>query len=455
MISPRLLPRGAPNRRGPRNRPNLPPDRPDRLDTAGRFGHHGPPTVPHAARPARPPELHAVTDTPGDPAPPAAPPARAARPTGPHRTRPFWKTLPKLSVLLALLPVVVVFEYVTHAPPLWLFVASAVAILGTVTLIGKATEEVALYAGPLWGGLLNATFGNVTELIIALFALAKGPELYDVVRASVTGSIIGNLLLVLGGAMLYGGTKYATQRVGRVGASVNVGMLWVAVIILAVPSLIVLLPDLDPAFAAHPDWAATFVEEVSLAGAFTLLALYVLTLLFSLRTHRFLLRTDEAGHEDPEWSKTTAAVVLLGATLCVAFLSEAFVTAIDGLREAGTLAMSDLFLGVVVVAVVGNAAEGMVAVWVARENKMELSFQIAMGSCLQVALLVAPVLVLASWFMNDELLTLSFTLFELIALVAAVQIAGGALTDGETNWLEGAMFLAVYGFIATVLWFHP
>ena len=147
--------------------------------------------------------------------------------------------------------------------------------------------------------------------------------------------------------------------------------------------------------------------------------------------------------------------MLLGATLCVAFLSEAFVGAIDHLKAAGTLAMSDLFLGVVVVAVVGNAAEGAVAIWVAAENKMELSFQIAMGSCLQVALLVAPVLVLASWVMNDTLLTLSFTVFELIALVAAVQIAGGALADGETNWLEGAMFLAVYGFVATVLWFHP
>ncbi|QDT14819.1 calcium:proton antiporter [Alienimonas californiensis] len=421
-------------------------------------------------------------------APPPAAPAPKKKPVVPHRTRPFWKTLPKIAALLALgLPAVLFLQFsgVGDDAPGWLFVAAALAILGTVTLIGKATEEVALYAGPLWGGLLNATFGNVTELIIAVFALSEGPKLYPVVRASITGSILGNLLLVLGAAMVYGGTKYTTQKFSRTGAHANVGMLWVTVLILSVPALVHLvaeLPGLDPTLvpaaeelveagageegpsrverlAEAKTIAAEYTDEVTLAGAGILLGLYVLMLIFSLRTHRFLLRSDEAEHEAPEWSVKTAAAVLLGATLCVAYLSEAFVHAIDLFRESGTLDISELFLGVVVVAVVGNAAEGLVAVWVARENKMELSFQIAMGSSLQVALLVAPVLVFASGFMNGwgpgELMTLEFSLFELLSLAAAVLVAGNALSDGESNWLEGAMFLAMYVFFALVFWFHP
>ena len=428
-----------------------------------------------------------------DPAPPPAPkdapgadaPGSPQAPVTPHRTRPFWKTLPKLGLLLVIGLPVVIFLQVTHGSATALFVAAALAILGTVTLIGKATEEVALYAGPLWGGLLNATFGNVTELIIALFALNAG--LYEVVRASITGSILGNLLLVLGAAMVYGGTKYSTQRFNRTGAHANMGMLWVTLLILTVPALVHLvavIPDLDPGLAAAAERAAAdgpaavaaeiagrtaepslaevamrYTDEVSLAGAGILLTLYVLMLIFSLRTHRFLLRSDEAHHEAPEWSVGVAAGVLLGATLCVAYLSEAFVHAIDLFRESGTLEISELFLGVVVVAVVGNAAEGMVAVWVARENKMELSFQIAMGSSLQVALLVAPVLVIASGFMHGwgpgELMTLEFSPFELLSLAAAVLVAGNALSDGESNWLEGAMFLGMYLFFALVFWFHP
>ncbi|MEM9702577.1 MAG: hypothetical protein AAF907_09050, partial [Planctomycetota bacterium] len=296
-------------------------------------------------------------------------------------------------------------------------------------------------------------------------------------------SILGNLLLVLGAAMVYGGTKYPVQKFNRTGAHANVGMLWVTLLILMVPALVHLvavIPDLDPTLAAATEAAETaegaqvktepalplgavvveYENEVSLVGAGILLSLYVLMLIFSLRTHRFLLRSDDAEHhEAPEWSVGVAAGVLLGATLCVAYLSEQFVHAIDLFRESGALEISELFLGVVVVAVVGNAAEGMVAVWVARENKMELSFQIAMGSSLQVALLVAPVLVFASGFFNGwgpgELMTLEFSPFELLSLVAAVLVAGNALSDGESNWLEGAMFLGMYLFFALVFWFHP
>lgn len=399
---------------------------------------------------------------------------------------------PKMGVLLIFLPVTVVLQLL-GVEGLWIFVISGLGILGTVTLIGKATEEIAIYTGPLWGGLLNATFGNVTELIIAMLALSKGSEeMYEVVRGSIVGSILGNLLLILGLAMIYGGMKYQTQKFSRTGAQVNVGMLWVVLITLAVPSLLDLTiksgafhkeqtvaaasegedevpaggesgdagqaaSSEEPTHATgHLDEAAAnrLVRQVSLTAAIILLVLYGLMLVFSLRTHRFLIMPGNGHHEQAEWSKQLAIGTLLGATLAVAYLSEAFVGSIEAMNADGGLGISHLFIGVIVVAVVGNAAEGLVAVWVARDDKMELSFQIAMGSCLQVALMVAPVLVVASYFMG-ELLTLAFNPFELMSLGAAVLISSAALNDGESNWLEGSMFLAVYLFFALVFWFHP
>ena len=364
-------------------------------------------------------------------------------------------TIPKLSILLVFLPVAIWLE-LTHNEGIWLFVASTLGILGTVTMIGKATEEVAIYSGPLWGGLLNATFGNITELIIAMIALTKGPDLYPIVLGSIVGSILGNLLLVLGAAMVWGGLKHRVQRFSRDGASVNVSMLWIVLSLLMVPSLVQLAYDLDPRAFPNLDeaGAALLVDEVSMAAAVIMLVLYVLSLIFSLRTHRYLLMPDAEHHEEAVWSKRFAIIVLLASTVVVAFLSETFVASIDFLRSAGTLTISDMFIGVVLVAVVGNAAEGMVAVWVARENKMDLSYQIAMGSCMQVALLVTPVLVIASYFMGD-LMPLAFDPFILLSLAAATMIASSSLSDGESNWFEGAMFLAVYIFFAIVFWFHP
>ncbi len=364
--------------------------------------------------------------------------------------KPFWKTIPKLSVLLVFMPVAVVMHFM-EMEGVWLFGISALGILGTVTLIGKATEEIAGYTGPVWGGLLNATFGNVTELIIALFALNKG--LHSVVRASITGSILGNLLLVLGGAMLYGGLKYPTQKFSKTGAQSNVSMLWLALIALAVPSLLKISLQIDPTLAESD--LSKFSNEISMSAAVILLAVYFLSLVFSLRTHRFLLMPADTDSHAPDWSKGTAIGMLLGSTVVVAFLSEIFVGSIEVMTHHGTVNMSEMFIGVIVVAVVGNAAEGMVAVWVARDDKMELSFQIAMGSCLQVALMVAPALVIASWLMGGDFLTLEFNPFELMALGAAIMISTAALNDGESNWLEGAMFLALYVFFALVFWFHP
>lgn len=360
----------------------------------------------------------------------------------------FFKSLPKLSVLLLLFPVVLWLHLAESGGPWPLFITCCLAILGTVTLIGKSTEEIALYTGPVIGGLMNATFGNVTELIIAFFALKAG--LHEIVRSSITGSILGNLLLVLGAAMFYGGLKHSTQKFSQTGASINVGMLVLTLITLVVPSFIPLAHFADPTLPS--DQVIPLTEKASLAAAVVLLFIYVLSLIFSLRTHRFLLMPQTETHEEPEWSKAQAIAVLFVSTIMVAFLSDVFVEAINGLLAQ--VAISKLFVGVVVVAVVGNAAEGSVAIWVARENKMDLSFQIAMGSCLQVALMVAPVLVIASFLMGNPM-TLAFNVFELFFLAAGVAISGFALIDGESNWLEGAMFLAVYGFFALVFWFHP
>ncbi len=358
------------------------------------------------------------------------------------------RTLPKLSILVLALPVVIVLSLTDAGGPWILFLMCCTGILGMVTLIGKGTEEVALYAGPVWGGLLNATFGNVTELIIALFALKAG--LFEVVRSSITGSILGNLLLVLGASMLYGGMKYTTQTFSRTGASANVGMLWLTLITLIVPSLIALSHQVDPKL--NDSQATYLIGQSSLVAAIVLLVIYFLSLIFSLKTHRYLLMPQEETEETPTWSLATAIIVLCLSTLGVAYLSEVFVHSIEAVLS--TAGISELFMGVVVVAIVGNAAEGSVAIWVAGNNKMDLSFQIAMGSCLQVALMVAPILVIASHIMGTPM-NLTFNIFELIFLAAGVVIASFSLIDGESNWLEGAMFLAVYLFFAVVFWFHP
>ena len=363
----------------------------------------------------------------------------------------FLSSLPKISILgLALFPALIMQSMKVGQGGV-LFLLSALGILGTVTLIGKATEEVSLYSGPLWGGLLNATFGNVTELIIAITALQK-IELHDVVRSSITGSILGNLLLVLGASMVYGGLKYPVQKFTRTGANVNIGMLWVAMICLLVPTFVHLVYSWDPKLTEANFGALE--HQISLAAAVVLLGLYVLSLIFSLRTHRFLLMPQEGEHEEPEWSLKVAAIVLLGCTVVAAVLSDVFVEAMNHMLHVQGIGISEMFVGVVIVAVVGNASEGSVAIWVARENKMELSYQIAMGSCLQIALMVAPILVLVSHAIGKPM-SLALNPFEMVALLAATQIATTSLQDGESNWLEGALFLATYVFFACVFWFHP
>jgi Ca2+:H+ antiporter len=363
----------------------------------------------------------------------------------------IWRSLPFPKYLLPVAPLALVLHFINVGGALSHFLLSAVGILGLVVVIGAATEEVAVRVGPVWGGLLNATFGNVTELIIALIALSHGS--YAVLRASLTGSILGNLLLLLGMAMVAGGIKYKSQKFSRTGAAASVQMLALALFALVIPSVTY---HFRGVMELDKEAVGPVVEKLSLGIAIILLIVYALHLVFSLWTHSFTYRSDEAAlHEEPKWSLSTAVVILVISVVLVALCSEAFVGSLDHMIKDGSMPISEVFLGVVVVAVVGNAAEGSVAVVAAAKNKMELAFQVAMSSAIQIALLVAPILVVASFIFAATPLTLVFSPLELLALWGAVLIAGFTLQDGESNWFEGAMLLAVYAAFALAFWFHP
>jgi len=311
--------------------------------------------------------------------------------------------------------------------------------------------------------LLNATFGNAAELIIALMALRaatldpNGPErMYGLVKASLTGSIVGNILLVLGLSILAGGLRYRRQSFNRTAASMGTTMLALAVIGLIVPSIfynILLRGDPTPAQQENVNWLS---EEIAAILAFV----YVLSLVFSLKTHHHLFAGPEEGpqapdsHHQPEWSRRTSMIVLAVATAGVALMSEFLVGSVE--KAAATLGLNSVFVGVIVVAVVGNAAEHSTAVLVALKDKMDLSVNIAIGSSLQIALFVAPVLVFVSMAMSPaQPLDLHFTLIELVMLIAAVAVLALISVDGETHWMEGVMLLAVYVILAMAVYHLP
>lgn len=363
----------------------------------------------------------------------------------------IWRTLPFPKYLLVFVPIALVVHFAHLSTPTVEFALSALAILGLVVVIGVATEEVAMRVGAVWGGLLNATFGNVTELIIAIMALHKGA--YEVVRGSITGSILGNLLLLLGLAMFAGGLKREKQTFSRTGATASVQMLVLSLFALIIPSATLYFHMFDPSLPVEQ--APAMTEKLTLAVAVILLVCYALNLVFSLWTHRFTFRTDEGHMEEPKWSLRTSIVVLCATVVLVALTSEVFVDALDRMINESDVPISQMFLGVVVVAVVGNAAEGSVAVLAATKNKMELAFQVAMSSAIQIALLVGPVLVIWSFVFTSQPLLLAFNPFELLAMFAGVMISAFALADGESNWFEGAMMVLVYIAFACVFWFHP
>jgi Ca2+:H+ antiporter len=321
------------------------------------------------------------------------------------------------------------------------FAASALGIIPTAALMGRATEELAARSGPGIGGLLNVTFGNAPELIIALFALGQG--LHEVVKASIIGSIIGNILLVLGAAMLFGGLKREKQTFSRTSASVQTSMLLLAAAALVMPAIFELVEGkgLPQPGAQMVDYGST-VEHLSLAVAIVLIATYVAGLFFSLKTHRALFNPEYGDDDSWGWSTRTSVLALAGAGVLVGVMSEVLVGSIEEASHA--VGLSEFFIGVIVVAIVGNAAEHWVAVLVAMKDKMDLSVNIAIGSSAQVALFVAPILVLASFFIGPHPLALVFNGFELGAILIAILIANYVTQDGESTWFEGVQLLAVY-----------
>ena len=331
-----------------------------------------------------------------------------------------------------------------HWPPLLNFILACVGLIPLAELIGEATEALAVITGPKIGGLLNATLGNAAELIITIVAIRAG--LLDLVKASITGSIIGNLLLVMGASLLLGGLKNGKQRFNREHAATNATMLVLAVVALSVPSLF------NHTLEGEALSVLT-IENISLGVAGVMIVLYALSLLYSLRVadqESPLTHADQAAA--PHWSPRTAGIVLAFATGAVVWLSEILVHGVEAVTVS--LGLSEFFLGIILIPIIGNVAEHLVAVEVAIKNKMELSLEIALGSSLQIALFVAPVLVFVA-LLFGRYLDQVFNQFELLALIAAVLITALVASDGETNWLEGAELLAVYLILGVAFFFIP
>ncbi len=358
-----------------------------------------------------------------------------------------------LSVLLLFIPISIAGHFLHWGAPV-IFITACLAIIPLAAWMGTATEEIAVVMGPSLGGLLNATFGNATELIIAIVALNAG--LVDVVKASLTGSIIGNLLLVMGLSMLLGGLRYKEQEFQPTVARVNASSMNLAVIALLLPTAV--------HYTSTGIDAAT-IQKLSVAVAFVLIAVYGLTLLFSMKTHTYLYDVGLAEMDPEDLADANLADdgehtvnlplwigVLLGCTLLVALESELLVSSLEEATSA--LGLSALFTGVILVPIIGNAAEHATAVTVAMKNKMDLSVSVAVGSSLQIALFVAPVLVLTGWILGKPM-DLDFNPFELVAVMVSVAIANSISSDGRSNWLEGTLLLAAYLVLSFAFYFHP
>ena len=370
-----------------------------------------------------------------------------------------------LNLLLVFIPATILGEFL-HLDPIWVFIFSAIGIIPLARYIGTATEVLAASSGPRVGGLINATLGNAAELIITIFAIREG--LLELVIASITGSILGNILLVLGLSMLLGGIRNGVQNFDRRHASRYAILLLLAVVALLIPSLL-------SAYIGDP--GDIKVEALSMGVAVIMIVLYVLGLIFSFRDMNNRQKTSgdhsdketqvedpsshkikepaevtNTYHSHPDWSIRTALIVLGLATAGVVYLSEVLVGAVEPVVLS--LGVSEFFLGIILIPLIGNVVEHLVAVKVAIQNQMDLSVEIALGSSLQIALFVAPILVFISYFMGNPML-LVFNLFELLALITGVIIAVFVAEDGESNWLEGAELLAVYLILALAFFLLP
>jgi len=339
-----------------------------------------------------------------------------------------------------------------HAVPL--FICSLLAIIPLAGRIGQATEALSADLGHGVGALLNASFGNAAELIIALFALSK--NLTDIVKASITGSIIGNVLLVLGISMFAGGLKYPVQRFNTTAVRSSTTSLMLAAIALLIPTVFHRTAELRT-----PGWTAQTEQNLSFAIAIVLCISYIGTLVFTLMTHRELFtggEAEEARHRSSPrahrrgQTRARSAVALLGATALIALMSEFMVSTVEAARTQ--FGFTELFTGVIVVAIVGNAAEHSTAVLMAMRNKLDLSLGIAIGSSLQIALFVTPVLVFASYLFGRPM-NLEFTIPEIVAVLVSVVIVSQISGDGESNWLEGLLLLSLYAILGILFFYLP
>ena len=346
-----------------------------------------------------------------------------------------------LDGLLVFIPVAVVLHY-SHADELWTFIASGVAIIPLAGWMGKATEGLAERLGAGIGGLLNATFGNAAEMIIAFQGLRAG--LSEVVKASLTGSILGNILLVFGASALFGGLRYTNQRYNRTAATMSATLMALSAIGLLVPALF--------------HWvtlgtAGTAEKNISLEISIVLFVTYILSLVFALRTHKDLYQgSHETAAEGESMSPRTAAIVLVVATGMIAWMSELLVHAVEPASKK--LGLTEIFVGVIAVAIIGNAAEHSTAILMAMKNQMDLAYHIAVGSSMQIALFVAPVLVFLSYAIGKPM-DLLFTTFEVITVGLAVAIVSLVAADGESNWMEGVLLVAVYVIFAIAFFYLP
>ncbi|GAA5513904.1 ca(2+)/H(+) antiporter [Deinococcus carri] len=354
-----------------------------------------------------------------------------------------------MNLLLVFIPISLLLEYVFHAPPLWVFATATIAIIPLADWLRKATEQVAARAGQTIGGLLNVTFGNLAELIIAIFVLLGGNT--TVVKAQITGSILGNALLGLGLAILIGSfgrdrQKFSSQTAGQLNS-----MLFLVVIALLIPALFDYTERL-PAFLAGSEQLRSNLDEyLSLGVAVVLIVVYLLNLVYTLVTHKDVFALEEEPHEGRLWPVWQAAAVLVGGTALIALESEMLSGALEA--TSTTLGLSPFFLGIIVLAVVGNFAEYIAGSYFARRGKIGLAINIAVGATIQVALFTAPLLVLISYLIGRPMNLVFSSPLELVAIVAVALTVTTVTKDGEATWFEGVLLLAVYLLLALAFYF--
>jgi len=359
----------------------------------------------------------------------------------------------KLNILLLALPATCYFAYVAHDESMAFF-SSLVAIMPLAFLMGRATEEIALRTSESLGGLLNATFGNAAEMIIAVLAIyaasnaAAGSEteelMVNLVQASLIGSILGNLLLVMGLAFVWGGIHYTEQRFSETQVSSNGSLMLLAMIVLIIPAVFN-----STVGGSEGDEGVTNLSHIA---AIVLLGLYGLFLYFQFRTHVDLFATETHDHEEPGMSQRDAVILLVVATVLVSWMAEVLVHSVE--YAADDMGLPHLFIGVILLPLFGNAAEHFTAVSVAAKDKMDLSFAISMGSSTQIAVFVAPLMIIIAWILGVPL-TFEFGMLETVSAFLAVLIVNVIASDGKSNWLEGALLLGTYVVLGAAFLFHP